>query len=378
MTLPLISLVLALLLAVYPVSAADFRSGDTIEVASGETVNDDLYIGAGTATINGTVNGDLIVAGGAVNVNGRVAGSVLAAGGNLNLNGQVDGSVRVAGGQAQISGRIGRDLVWTGGMLSVGQEATIAGEMVGGGGSASMAGTITKGIRGGFANLAISGRVGGDVDIEVDQLTITSTATIAGQVIYRSDTPARIDPGAKVTGPVTQRPATQHQERERPGFNFGFWLLGLLMALLAGALFILAFPVLAVALAATNRRWPLPTLGWGAVILFGAPIVAVLLLITVIGIPLSLALVALYIAALWFAQIPVALFIGTWIITRFRPVVGRGALILALLLGLVILSILTAIPFLGTIVGFFIIVFGIGALWLGLWHWLRGERPNAI
>jgi hypothetical protein len=89
-------------------------------------------------------------------------------------------------------------------------------------------------------------------------------------------------------------------------------------------------------------------------------------------------LIGIYLAALWFAQIPVALFVGTWIITRFRPVSGRGSLILALLLGLVILAIVTAIPILGAIVSFFVIVFGLGALWLGLWHWIRGERPSSV
>ncbi|PIP48826.1 MAG: hypothetical protein COX14_02585 [Chloroflexi bacterium CG23_combo_of_CG06-09_8_20_14_all_45_10] len=44
---------------VVPVLAFDARSGATVTVASGETVDDDLYVGANTVIIDGTINGDL-------------------------------------------------------------------------------------------------------------------------------------------------------------------------------------------------------------------------------------------------------------------------------------------------------------------------------
>ncbi|MCK4331752.1 MAG: hypothetical protein KAW81_04245, partial [Dehalococcoidia bacterium] len=42
-----------------PVLAADLRSGDTITVASGEVVDDDLYIAGESIVIDGTISGDL-------------------------------------------------------------------------------------------------------------------------------------------------------------------------------------------------------------------------------------------------------------------------------------------------------------------------------
>jgi hypothetical protein len=41
-----------------PVLAADFRGGDTITVASGEVVDDDLYVSGTNIIIDGTVNGE--------------------------------------------------------------------------------------------------------------------------------------------------------------------------------------------------------------------------------------------------------------------------------------------------------------------------------
>ena len=61
-----------------PVAAADPRTGDTVVIASGDVVNDDLYIAANVITINGIVNGDVLCVGATININGRVNGSVIA------------------------------------------------------------------------------------------------------------------------------------------------------------------------------------------------------------------------------------------------------------------------------------------------------------
>ena len=59
----------ALLLAVFAISVAvaqgdlggKLRSGRDVNVPAGETVATDLYVAAGTVTVDGTVQGDLVV-----------------------------------------------------------------------------------------------------------------------------------------------------------------------------------------------------------------------------------------------------------------------------------------------------------------------------
>lgn len=53
-------------------------------------------------------------------------------------------------------------------------------------------------------------------------------------------------------------------------------------------------------------------------------------------------------------------------------------MILAPLLGLVILSILTALPFIGFLAGLVIAHSGLGAIRLGLERWRKGYRPVTI
>src|SRR3989304_5776128 len=71
--------IFALALAI-PARAFDGRGGDTVTIPAGEVIEDDLYVGAGTFTLDGVVKGDLIVAGSTITINGTVEGDLLAAG----------------------------------------------------------------------------------------------------------------------------------------------------------------------------------------------------------------------------------------------------------------------------------------------------------
>jgi len=82
-----IALLLALLvvLAVVPgVAAAESRSGGTVVVAEGETIDENLEAFGGTIVVHGTVNGDLSAFGGDVLVTGDVTGDVSVFAGNVH------------------------------------------------------------------------------------------------------------------------------------------------------------------------------------------------------------------------------------------------------------------------------------------------------
>jgi hypothetical protein len=100
------------------------------------------------------------------------------------------------------------------------------------------------------------------------------------------------------------------------------------------------------------------------------PFVVLLFLVTVIGIPAGLGLLALYLLALYLSQAVVGLALGRQLLTlaRRHAASSRGSLILALGLGLLILAALHAlpVPVLGVVITIFTVLFGLGALWLGM------------
>src|SRR5262249_6676488 len=101
------------LLALAPAAApaAEFRQGQGVTIPAGTTIDDDLYAGASTVTVEGTIAGSLIAAGGNVKVTGTVERDVMVAGGTVDISGPVKGSVRMAGGTLTLSGPVMEDVV---------------------------------------------------------------------------------------------------------------------------------------------------------------------------------------------------------------------------------------------------------------------------
>ena len=349
-----------------PVLAADLRSGDTITVASGEVIDDDLYIAGESIVIDGTINGDLWAVGREVTVNGTVNGSIVAAAETINVNGDVAHAARLAGETLNIRGDVGGDLIAFCSAANIASTAEIGGDLLVGAGNVRIDALIEGDVKGGAGEVTITNGVRGNVELEVDNLTVASTANIEGDLTYTSENEAEIESGAQVGGTTTHQPVEEEPAKAALGAGIAATAMGkvvaFLMILVVGIIIILIMPRRIVSMADSIRMYPLPSLGWGAVILFATPIAAIIVCFTVIGIPVGLIALAVYGIAIYLSQIPVALLIGRLIIRRSTEVESKGLLVGALALGLVILGILRLIPFLGFWVGLATALFGLGAV----------------
>jgi cytoskeletal protein CcmA (bactofilin family) len=343
-----------------PVLAADLRSGDTITIASGEVVDDDLYVAGSNIIIDGTVNGDLWAFGSTITVNGEVKGSIVAAGQTVNINGDVGHAARLAGETINISGNVSGDLIVFSSEANISSKAKIGGDFIFFAGNVSVYGPVERDVKGGANEVTIADGVGGDVELKVENLTMTSTANVQGNLTYTSENEADIQSGAKVGGKTTHN--VPEVKKPAPFSGIGGKLVGFLMALVTGLIIILIAPGRSVSVAESIRTKPWISLGWGAVILFATPIAAIVVCLTVIGIPVGLIALALYAIAIYISQVFVGLFIGRWIIGRFREVESRAIMVGALATGLVILTLLGLIPYLGFWIGLAVALFGLGAM----------------
>ena len=352
---------LVMVFAAIPSSAAELRGEDTVIVASGDVIDDDLYVASDRTIINGTINGDVLAAGDTITVNGKINGSIIAVGSTINIDGEVTHAVRVAGGNVNISGNVGGDLVVAGGQVDIASTAIIGGDLVFGAGTIQINAPIGDDVKGGGGEVTIKNVVAGNVEIGAKNLVINSTANIRGNLIYVSKNEAEIQSGAKIGGTTTQK-VPEVKEPVVP--TLGIWgkVIAFLMTLLAGIVIILIAPQRAKAAVASIKRKPWLSLGWGAIILFATPIAAIVTLITVIGVPVGLLGLTLYGIAIYLSQIAVGLFIGYWIIGYFSNVESRGILVGALALGLAVLTLLKLIPYVGFPLWLATALFGIGAM----------------
>jgi len=348
-----------------PVFAFDGRSGNSVTVASGETVNGDLYLAGGDLVVNGIVNGDVFGAGRSITIGGTVNGGITCAAQTIAVNGKIYSGARLAAQTITVGGAIGRDLVVFGSDVSIDRGAQIGGDLVIGVQTARVQGNISGGIRGSANEINIGGPVAGDVSVEVAGLTVASQADIRGKLVYTSKNEASIQAGSQVRGGVTHN-IPEVKARRTVGWLAGaavLWkVLGFVMILVIGIIVIVVAARRTTSMADSIRQRPWQSLGWGALILFVTPIAAIIVMCTLIGIPLGLIALVIYGIALYLSQIPVALLIGRLIIVQNREMKSTGLMIGALALGLIILSILKVIPVVGWIISLLVMLFGLGCL----------------
>jgi len=367
------SAVLVALFAVLPLpaAAADLRQGSDVTVGPSETVNDDVYAGAGTISISGTVNGDVIAGGGTITVSGTVTRDLIVGGGTINVTGHVGGSIIAAGGNLTLNGPVERDIVVTGGMITIGSGGTIGRDLVVAGGMATVAAPITRRVQMASGSLTLRNRVGGDVRGMVDHLKLDG-AQIGGNLDYTSSNSVELVNGARVAGTTTR-----HAPTDNRGAGNGFlnWLRELIGIFALGLILIFLLPGIASRAIDTLRAQPWPSLGIGAAILIIPPIVALIVFIVGIiigGWWLGVLLLPIWILLLAVGYVVSGFLVGRLLFARLGWAGYHDAL--ALLGGLFVLALVGLLPVLGGFVGLAAVVFGAGALALTVSRrtWMRG------
>jgi hypothetical protein len=371
------SIVAGALVVVVPLEAlaADLRQGSDVTVGPGETVNDDLYAGAGTISINGTVNGSVFAGGGTITVSGNVTGNLVVGGGTINVTGRVGGSIIAAGGNLTLNGPVEKDIVVTGGMIDVGSGATVGRDLVMTGGTTTVSAPVARRVQMAAGSLTLRTRVGGDVRGRVDHLKLDG-AQIAGNLDYTSDNPVALVNGAQVAGTTTRHTPT---DRGAAGAGNGVvgWLQGLIGIFALGLLLLLLLPGLSTRAIDTERAQPWASLGIGAAICVVTPIVALIVFILGLligGWWLGLLLIPLWLLALAVGYVVSGFLLGRLIFAQLGW--GRYHDVLKLLGGLVVLGVVGLVPVVGWLIGLLAVVLGAGALGMAVTR--RGPMRPAV
>jgi hypothetical protein len=355
-------------------AAADLRQGNDVTIGSGETVNDDIYAGAGTISIQGTVNGSVIAGGGTITVSGNVTRDLILGGGTINVTGHVGGSIIAGGGNLTLNGPVAQDIVVTGGMIDIGSGGSIGRDLVIAGGTATVSAPVTRRVQMSAGSLTLRSHVGGDVHGNVDRLKLDG-AQIAGNLDYTSNNQVDMVNGAQVSGTVTRHTPT-NQGRSLGGGFIG-WLRALIGIFALGLLLVFLLPGVGTRAIDVLRAEPWASLGIGAAIAVITPIVALIVFIIGIFIGgwwLGLLLIPLWILALAIGYVVSGFLLGRLIFAQLGW--GRFHDALALLGGLAVLAVVGLVPVLGAFVVLAALVFGTGALALAVSRRAR-MRPAA-
>lgn len=360
--------------------ASTYRSGLNVRVGQSESLSGNVYIVAPEMRFDATAPQDVYIATISGNVHGSIAGSLNLLAGRTSVDADVDGSVHVAAGNVTIHGNVGGDLVVAGGNVTIASGATIAGDLVVTGGSVDLEGTVNGSVYGSALAIQHGGDVQGDMHLQASRLSVDNDARVRGDLRYQSPVDASIDNETGISGTIERTNSAPWSGVGDGALRPFGSLLKLAWSLLAGAALIAIAPRLASRVADHARPFLQPAgIGVGSLIL--VPVVAMLLIGTVIGIPIGLILLALLPIALYLSQVFVGLTIGRMIMPRSWKDGSRGALLLAMTIGVIVIAGLRMlpVPFVGPVVTAIVTFWGLGAVILLLTDLtsrrLREARP---
>jgi cytoskeletal protein CcmA (bactofilin family) len=306
---------------------------------------------------------------------------------NVQINGEVGGAARVATDQLTINGSIGQELVVFGNNVLVTDSATVGGPIAGGATQLTIGGTVGDDVTAGVTTLVINGTVDGSVDVQAEEVRVGGSASIAGDLTYRSRNEARIASGAQIGGSV-ERLEPEAEATSAVTDNPFLNLLGLWLGLLVlGYLILFVRPAHLVGVAAQLQERPLLSAGVGVLVWIGQ-IVAVISLIVLavlfalVAAPLGGAFAApivvvclLIIILALIAQVYVAAGIGQAIAGRVELSSYLAYAVGALIWAAVFVLASVVHPALGALLYFAAWFLALGALTL---HILNRRRAEAI
>ena len=409
-------------LAIVPTASAfEGQEGTHVVIEADEVIEDDLYISAETVVVDGTIKGDLFTGAAFVTINGTVEGDVMAFAQSVVVNGTVGDDLRSGAAAIQLGpdAKLGDDLLFGGASLEAKDGSTIGGDIVVGGGQVLVAGDTEGNILAGTAAFELSGNVDGNVTAYVDSssrdegvppmsygpsmnisipyvapgITLDKAASIGGDLSYSAYNdmtfPAGVVAGETLRVEPTYDTSYEHPAPPTPTQMAGFWALDLLRTIITltaiGLLFGWLFPNFLGAAEYKLQTETWPSLGWGVVayaafyfallvvfttMIIGAIIFGFLSLGGLSGAIVALGLLTLFalivgfiLTVAYLTKIIVSVLSGKLILARVKPELANHK-VWPLVIGVILLSLIMSIPFLGWLVKLIIVLFGLGALWL--------------
>ena len=368
---PGMRLLIVLLALSLPSFALERRHADYVTVGASETVDDTLMAAGNTVRIEGVVNGDLIAFGRTVEILGTVKGDLVSLSKRTVVSGTVEGRIFTFSESLDLDGLLAHNLYGFAQSLRVNDRGHVGEGVVVAAGDVTIEGDVKRSVNIlASGNTDVSGTIGRDLTMSGGSLTLTNSARVGGNLSarLRQMNQAHIADGATIAGKRDIQVRVRENQFTRPRFYFhqAVWFAG---ALLVGWLGLLLFPAFFRATTqAVSSGWL--SLGLGVAVLAGAPLAMIVAAITLVGFPISFMLLALYLTAIYLAKIWVGAFLGRILLKS--PGSTKGDWFLGLLVGLLILTVVRFVPYLGGLVHFGVVCLGLGAFAAQLY---RTSRP---
>lgn len=248
-----------------------------------ESYNDNIMAIDETVVANGTANGLIMLCGSTI---------------SSNANGDY---AFIAGREVNISGNITRDAFVVGETVTIENTGIINRDLYVCASKVIINGAVNRNIYVASSELLVGDKayIRGDVHSVTDKIVISETANILGTVEYRSDASVVSIPESIQVNRIEVE-TNKNQGNVSKSFDFNEKILELLMVFVTFILMLAIVPEFFTKIDeryALNAKELFKAFGIGVLLLIVVPIVSIILMVTIVGLPIAFVALLLYIIA---------------------------------------------------------------------------------
>jgi len=341
------------------VQAFQTVSNDTVYIDSGRVLNGPHLLAGQSVGFDGTTDGDLFVVARSARINGRVKGDLIMACQEAEVNGPVDGDIRILAGNVSLRSMVAGSFSGAVESLVIDREAVVGRDLVFAARRFDLYGVVDRDISATGNRIYVDGTVGRNVRlVQIGSLRLGENSRIQGNLYYSSPGKADIAGGAVIEGQQNWRKVVGEQQPYVPYLDI---LAGFLGMLLVWAVFRLFSPGFWDSLAREITGTPWRSLVLGVAAFFTLPVLSLVLLLTVVGIPLGMILGVSYVVVLYLSKIIVGSAAGE-VIGQYSGWNRTMHPFWLYLLGLSLVILVSRIPAIGWLVSLIVVWWGMGAV----------------
>lgn len=368
-----LAIIIGVLILPFTVRAFFQAKEQNLFVAPEEIVLGDYIKIADSIDIAGKVEGDVIAVASQLKIRGSVGGDIIALASQIIIEGEVFGNIRVMASNVKISGTVERNVNVFAANATITKESEIGKNVY-----VSVDILDSKGkIQGNYfikaGSVMLGNEVEGDVSASVEtdgKIIVFPETRVNGNFLYEAESESQLElkQGSQILGKkqfkkkITGKQLTRFLDK---AFVFGK-ILNLFGLLTVGLIFISLIPKKVMEIYHEMTKNPTQLMLRGFLYLFFGPFLMILLLFTIIGIPLAIILVPLYLIVIYFSKVFAGIAIGIFIFQYAGKGKIPGNLFLPMVLGSLVLVIFSNILYLGWVVNICAIIWAAGVIFENL------------
>ena len=323
--------------------------------------NDSNFLADDNLVVEKNLGGNLFAAGTSVKVKGNVDGAAFLAGSRVTVTSEQD-YLFIGAQDIELDEATAKDAFIAGQMINISnsnlRDLFVAGQVV------KIESTTARNVRAAGEKVVVSGTIFGDLIIGADKLEIEEDTVIEGKLVINEDAIYEKPESVTISEIETYKDESANVHKKVNPLKI---ILYTIIDLIISYVTLLLIALLIVAVYKKfyanikkfqkEENFPLKALGIGFLTLIAVPVAAIIIMITVVGIPLSLIALGLYALFIYLSAIPSSYYVGSII---FKDKIKNEYLLVAV--SLLIFYAVKWIPLAGGLISFASLIFGLGTL----------------